>query len=64
MAGLFNRHSTLKMALAISLCINAAGLAAAELDPKAIAIQLPDQIKWVANPSGTGACRKFCYALR
>lgn len=26
---------------------------AAELDPKAIAIKLPEQINWVANPSGS-----------
>jgi hypothetical protein len=39
------------LAIGLSLCLSAA--AAADLDPRAISIKLPDQINWVANPSGS-----------
>ncbi|OAI19197.1 hypothetical protein A1507_07900 [Methylomonas koyamae] len=39
--------------LGIALSLSAAASNAAELDPKAISIKLPEQINWVANPSGS-----------
>ncbi|BBL59209.1 cupin domain-containing protein [Methylomonas koyamae] len=39
--------------LAILLGLSSAASNAAELDPKAISIKLPEQINWVANPSGS-----------
>ena len=42
-----------QLALAISLSLSLNPLSAAELDPKAISIKLPDQINWVANPGGS-----------
>lgn len=39
--------------VAISLYLYLGILTAAELDPKAITIRLPDEIKWVANPGGS-----------
>ncbi|ANE55090.1 cupin domain-containing protein [Methylomonas sp. DH-1] len=39
--------------LAILLSLSSAVTGAAELDPKAISIKLPEQINWVANPSGS-----------
>lgn len=39
--------------LAILLGLSSAVTGAAELDPKAISIKLPEQINWVANPSGS-----------
>jgi len=41
----------LTMTIGLSLCF--ASAIAADLDPKAISIKLPEQIKWVANPSGS-----------
>ena len=40
-------------AIALSLSLGVGTLRAADLDPKAISIKLPDQIQWVANPSGS-----------
>ena len=40
-------------AIALSLSLGVGSLRAADLDPKAISIKLPDQIQWVANPSGS-----------
>ncbi|AMK79227.1 MULTISPECIES: cupin domain-containing protein [Methylomonas] len=40
-------------ALAVALSFAYGSAAAVELDPKAISIKLPDQINWVANPSGS-----------
>lgn len=45
-------HTTRQCLLALALCF-ANTLSAAELDPKAISIQLPDEIHWVANPGGS-----------
>ena len=46
--------STLKhMVLLAGLSFWLGHATAAELDPKAINIKLPDEIKWVANPSGS-----------
>ena len=42
-----------RLALVISMSLSVNSLSAAELDPKAISIKLPDQIPWVANPSGS-----------
>ena len=42
-----------QFALAIGLSLSLNPLSAAELDPKAISIKLPDEIKWVANPGGS-----------
>ncbi|MBD9362992.1 cupin domain-containing protein [Methylomonas fluvii] len=39
--------------LTIALCCAYSAAAALELDPKAINIKLPEQINWVANPSGS-----------
>lgn len=46
-------QAIMRRILAISLCLYLGILTAAELDPKAIAIKLPDEIKWVANPGGS-----------
>ena len=42
-----------QFALAISLSLSFGSVWAVDLDPKAISIKLPDQIQWVANPSGS-----------
>ncbi|MDX8127671.1 MULTISPECIES: cupin domain-containing protein [Methylomonas] len=39
--------------LTVALCCAYSSAAALELDPKAINIKLPEQINWVANPSGS-----------
>ncbi|MDD1622632.1 MAG: cupin domain-containing protein [Methylococcaceae bacterium] len=41
------------LTLALGLWSTTCALQAAELDPKAISIKLPEQINWVANPSGS-----------
>jgi hypothetical protein len=42
-----------RLALATCLSLSFGSVSAADLDPKAISIKLPDDIKWVANPSGS-----------
>jgi len=42
-----------RLALATCLALSFGSVSAADLDPKAISIKLPDDIKWVANPSGS-----------
>jgi len=42
-----------RLALATCLVLSFGSVSAADLDPKAISIKLPDDIKWVANPSGS-----------
>jgi len=42
-----------RLALATCLALSFGSASAADLDPKAISIKLPDDIKWVANPSGS-----------
>lgn len=42
-----------RLALATCLALCFGSVSAADLDPKAISIKLPDDIKWVANPSGS-----------
>jgi quercetin dioxygenase-like cupin family protein len=49
----FNNFNPCKLALAIGLSISLGTASAADLDPRAISIKLPDQIKWVSNPSGS-----------
>ena len=53
MFGLFHTQRWVKLAPAICLSLYLGSPAAADLDPKAISIKLPDQIDWVANPSGS-----------
>ncbi len=53
MFGLFNTHATARLTLALGLFLSAGSSAAAELDPKAISVQLPAEIKWAANPGGS-----------
>lgn len=50
---MFRIFSRQKLALAIGLPLCWSAATAADLDPKAISIKLPDQIHWVANPSGS-----------
>jgi len=50
---IFTVQRLARFALAISLSLSFGSLSAADLDPKAISIKLPDEIKWVANPSGS-----------
>jgi len=45
------RLARFALVISVSLCVGS--LSAADLDPKAISIKLPDEIKWVANPSGS-----------
>jgi len=42
-----------QLTMTIGLSLYFASAIAADLDPKTISIKLPDQIKWVANPSGS-----------
>jgi quercetin dioxygenase-like cupin family protein len=49
----FNNFNPCKLTLAIGLSISLGTASAADLDPRAISIKLPDQIKWVSNPSGS-----------
>jgi hypothetical protein len=42
-----------RLALATCLVLSFGYVSAADLDSKAISIKLPDDIKWVANPSGS-----------
>lgn len=49
----FTRHQSPKLGLALALCLGFSSATASELDPKAISIKLPEQINWVANPSGS-----------
>jgi quercetin dioxygenase-like cupin family protein len=49
----FTTQRLTRFALAIGLSLSFGSLLAADLDPKAISIKLPDEIKWVANPSGS-----------
>ncbi|MCD2450465.1 cupin domain-containing protein [Methylicorpusculum oleiharenae] len=46
-------QKTLRFSSTICLIIYACAISASELDPKAISIKLPEQINWVANPSGS-----------
>ncbi|MGJ0484712.1 MAG: cupin domain-containing protein [Methylomicrobium sp.] len=50
---MFRIFSKQKLALAIGLSLCFGSVTAADLDPKAISIKLPEQIKWVANPGGS-----------
>lgn len=47
------RHPIRRAILLLSLLPWLQNAQAAELDPKAISIKLPSEIKWVANPSGS-----------
>lgn len=49
----FTTQRLMRFALAIGLSLSFGSLLAADLDPKAISIKLSDEIKWVANPSGS-----------
>ncbi|MFA5016690.1 MAG: hypothetical protein WC504_04035 [Methylobacter sp.] len=42
-----------RLALATCLILGFGSASAADLDPKAISIKLPDDIKWITNPSGS-----------
>jgi len=44
---------TTKLFLLLVVLLSVTSVYAADLDPKAISIKLPDQIKWIANPSGS-----------
>jgi hypothetical protein len=46
-------QSLLRLVPAISLSLCMGSASAADLDPKAISIKFPDDIKWVANPGGS-----------
>jgi len=52
-----HRHSnirrTIRLSLAATLLIALGSIRAADLDPKAINIQLPKDIKWVSNAGGS-----------
>lgn len=50
---MFGFINVLRLALATCLALSFGSASAADLDPKAISIKLPDDIKWVANPSGS-----------
>jgi quercetin dioxygenase-like cupin family protein len=47
------------LVLVIGSSLYFSSLSAADLDPKAISIKLPDEIKWVANPSGSESAVLF-----
>jgi len=53
MSGFSTVRSFVRFASAIGLLLYMGPASAADLDPKAISIKLPDEIKWVANPSGS-----------
>ncbi|MEC4748444.1 cupin domain-containing protein [Methylomicrobium sp. Wu6] len=53
MVRIFSARRPQKLVLAIGMSLGLGSAIAADLDPKAISIKLPDQIKWVANPSGS-----------
>ncbi|MDP3528582.1 cupin domain-containing protein [Methylicorpusculum sp.] len=46
-------QKTLRFSSTTWLIIYACAISASDLDPKAISIKLPEQINWVANPSGS-----------
>jgi quercetin dioxygenase-like cupin family protein len=48
-----NTRRAIRLALVATLFIALGSIQAADLDPKAINIQLPKDIKWVASPSGS-----------
>jgi len=50
---MFRIVSKQQLALAIGLSLGLGAATAADLDPKAISIKLPEHIKWIANPSGS-----------
>lgn len=47
------RRQPIRLALAATLFIAFGSIQAADLDPKAINIQLPKNIKWVSDPGGS-----------
>jgi hypothetical protein len=53
MFGIFSRHQLSQLTLTLALLGSFATATAADLDPKAISIKLPEQINWVPNPSGS-----------
>jgi hypothetical protein len=53
MFGIFFRRQLPQLILGIALSGSFSTATAVDLDPKAISIKLPEQINWVANPSGS-----------
>ena len=53
MLRLMTMRRSIRLALVAMLFIGLGSVKAADLDPKAIKIQLPKDIKWVASPSGS-----------
>ena len=48
-----NKRWAIRLAIVMLMFVSLGITRAAELDPKAIGIQLPKDIKWVASPSGS-----------
>src|SRR6266567_5689681 len=53
MLRLLTMRRIVRLALVLSMFVWLGSIRAADLDPKAIKIQLPKDIKWVASPSGS-----------
>src|SRR5438046_9772436 len=53
MLRLLTMRRIVRLALVLSIFVWLGSIRAADLDPKAIAIHLPKDIKWVASPSGS-----------
>jgi hypothetical protein len=53
MSGIFCRHQLSQLTLTLALLGSFDTATAADLDPRAISIKLPEQINWVPNPSGS-----------
>lgn len=53
MSGIFSRHQLSQLTLTLALLGSFGTATAADLDPRAISIKLPEQINWVPNPSGS-----------
>ena len=53
MLRLLTMRRIVRLVLVLSMFVWLGSIRAADLDPKAIAIHLPKDIKWVASPSGS-----------
>ena len=50
---LFTRQRVIRVVLVLAMFVWLGSIKAAELDPKAIAVTLPKDIKWTTSPSGS-----------
>jgi hypothetical protein len=53
MLRLLNTQRLIRIALVMAIFVSLGSIRAADLDPKAISIQLPKEIKWVATAGGS-----------